>query len=62
MTKRRAKPVSNSKLHAPLLTHMRAVAYAPVNLPEAKSGGLDAITAAELKRLRKQQKRISALI
>jgi len=28
----------------------------------AKSGGLDAITAAELKRLRKQQKRIGALI
>lgn len=48
----------NSKLHGPLLTHMRAVAYAPVQLSEPVRDDAARIAAAKMKRERKQAKRV----
>jgi len=56
--RRRLKVVADSALHKPLLTHMRAVAYAPVVLPESKGDATSAMSAADTKRARRAERRL----
>ena len=51
------KRPTQSKLHAPLLTHMRNVAYAPVVLPVQTHDDNTALAAAKLKREMRAAKR-----